>query len=311
MKPTLRQLEYIVAVAEHGTFSEAAIQSNVSQPSLSAQIKDVEEYLGTPLIERSRTGARMTPFGDMFVSRARIILRQVDALRTLSREISGTLAGRYTLGTLPTVGPYLLPQAAQRLHQSYPDLRLEIREERTTDLHDDLLRGVLDMVISTPEDHPGTTSIPIVKENIYICVASDDALASSRDPINLRALKGRELLTLGYGHKFAVVVQGLATKAGGVTQNAYEGRSLDAIRQMAYMGGAVAVFPSLYAISEAKKDKDLIVRRIDDPLAQRQISLIWRSTSPLSQVFNTIGKHFSDTAASIMREPALQPSSRS
>lgn len=300
MRPTLRQMQYLVAVAETGTISEAAARTNVSQPSLSAQLKDMEEYLGATLLERSRSGATLTPFGKEFVARARIILSQVQALQVLAKDVEGSLAGIVRLGTLPTVGPYLLPRATRALHTSYPDLKLEVREERTIDLHADLQSGVLDLIISTPEDHPGTQSMPIVQENIYICVAPDDPLAESREKIPLAALKGRELMTLGYGHKFAVVVQTLAANAGAITRNAYEGTSLDAIRQMAYMGVGIGVLPSLYAISEAKRDPDLIVRQIDHPLAQRQISLIWRDTSPLQEKFTTIGKLIAQVAADIM-----------
>ncbi len=293
-------MQYLVAVADTGTISEAAQRTHVSQPSLSAQLKDMEEYLGATLLERSRSGATLTPFGKEFVARARIILSQVQALQVLAKDVEGSLAGIVRLGTLPTVGPYLLPQATRALHTTYPDLKLEVREERTIDLHADLQSGVLDLIISTPEDHPGTQSMPLIKENIYICVAPDDPLASSRKKVPLDALKGRELMTLGYGHKFAVVVQNLAAQAGAITRNAYEGTSLDAIRQMAYMGVGIGVFPSLYAISEAKRDPDLIVRQIDHPLARRQISLIWRETSPLSQKFKMIGQHFTETAKTIM-----------
>lgn len=300
MRPTLRQMEYLVAVADTGTISEAAKRTHVSQPSLSNQLKDMEEFLGAPLLERSRNGAALTPFGTIFVARVRIILNQVQSLKVLAKDAEGSLAGTVRLGTLPSIGPYLLPMAARALHKTYPDLKLEVREERTIDLHADLMSGVLDIIISTPEDHPGTKSIPVVEENIYICIAPDDPLAKTRGKISLSALKGRELMTLGYGHKFAVVVQNLAATAGAVTRNAYHGTSLDAIRQMAYMGVGIAVLPSLYAISEAKRDPDLIVRPIDHPLAKRQISLMWRETSPLNDKFKTIGEHMARTAQDIM-----------
>jgi len=300
MRPTLRQMEYLVAVAETGTISEAASKTNVSQPSLSAQLKDMEDFLGATLLERSRSGATLTPFGKIFVDRARIILTQVRSLQVLAKDVEGSLAGIVRLGTLPTVGPYLLPRATRKLHRLYPELKMEVREERTIDLHEDLMSGVLDLIISTPEDHPGTMSMPVVRENIYICVAPDDPLAQSRDKVPLAALSGREFMTLGYGHKFAIVVQNLAVNAGAITRNAYEGTSLDAIRQMAYMGVGVGVFPSLYAISEAKRDKDLIVRQIDHPLAQRQISLIWRQSSPLEDKFRVIGQQIAELAEQII-----------
>lgn len=300
LKPTLRQMEYLVAIAETGTFSEAAKRTNVSQPSLSAQIKDMEMHIGIPLMERGRHGALLTPLGKDMVVRSRMVLRQVEEMKVIGREAEGTLAGRVKLGVLPTVGPYLLPQATQVLHKSYPDLRLFVREERTVDLQEHLSSGQFDMIISTPEDHPNTKSLPIVKENIYICIAPDDDLASSRDPVKLKELKGREFLTLGHGHKFATVVKSLAARAGATTSGEYEGTSLDAIRQMASMGGSIAVLPSLYAISEAKRDPQLIVRAIKDPHAARKIDLIWRHSSPLAGKFEKMGHVFTDVARAIM-----------
>jgi len=301
MKPSLRQLQYLVAIAETGTMSEAAIRTNVSQPSLSIQVKDMEDQIGAPLVERSRKGTYLTPLGEEFVIRARIILRQVEDLKSLARESGGSLAGRVRLGVLPTVGPYLLPQATRKLHAAYPELRLNVREERTVDLHTHLSDGRFDMIISTPEDHPGTQSFPLLQENIYICVAPDDELAQRRGSIALEDLEGRVFLTLGYGHKFTTVVKNLATKAGASTNANYEGTSLDAIRQMASMGGRnIAILPSLYAISEAKRDPDLFVRPIAHPLARRHISLMWRESSPMSAKFKTLGAVFEQIAKDIM-----------
>lgn len=300
MKPSLRQLQYLVAISETGTMSEAAKRTFVSQPSLSIQVKDMEQQLGAPLVERSRKGAILTPLGVEIVSRARIILRQVEDLKAMARESSGSLAGRVKLGVLPTVGPYLLPQAVRRLHETYPELRLTVREERTIDLEAHLSDGRFDVIISTPEDHPGTRSHFIVQENIYICVAPDDDLARDTGPVMIDRLKGREFLTLGPGNKFTTVVKNLAGLAGATTGGAYEGTSLDAIRQMSSMGGSIAVLPSLYAISEAKRDSQLIVRPINHPLAQRKIALIWRETSPMEKKFNTLGDVLEQIASEIM-----------
>ena len=300
MKPTLRQMEYLVAIADTGTFGEAAKRTFVSQPSLSAQIKDMEAHIGIQLLERGRHGALLTPVGVEMVARARIVLRQVEEMKVLGREAEGTLAGRVKLGVLPTVGPYLLPQATRRLHEDYPDLRLFVREERTSDLQDHLTSGLFDVVLSTQEDHLEAMSMPIVRENIYICVAPDDALAGSRAPVSIEELKGREFLTLGHGHRFATIAKNLASLAGGSTHGEYEGTSLDAIRQMSAMGGGIAILPSLYAISEAKRDPQLIVRPINHPLAQRQIDLIWRQSSPLAAKFGKIGQAFADVANDIM-----------
>lgn len=296
MKPTLRQLQYLVAIDEAGTFSGAAKLAHVSQPSLSTQLRDMEEVLGATLVERGRGGAPLTPIGEELAARARIILRDMDAFRTTAREAGQTLAGRIRLGTLPSIGPYLLPLAVRRLHRLYPDLRIVVREERTVDLHAHLEDGRLDVIISTPEDHPVMKNMTLFHEYLYIGVAPDDPLANGQGPVSIADLKGRDLLTLGYGHKLSALVHRIADLAGAHISTEYEGTSLDAVRQMAAMGGSVAVMPSLYMRSEAYDDPGLVVRQIDSELAERDISLLWRPTSPLSAKFQTVGELLTQAA---------------
>lgn len=302
MKPTLRQLQYLVAIDETGSFSGAARHTHVSQPSLSNQIMDMEAVLGVKLVERGRGGAPLTPVGAELVARARIILRDMEAFKTLAREAGHTFAGKIRLGTLPSIGPYLLPLAMRNLHKSYPQMRILVREERTLDLQRDLENGHLDMIISTPEDHVGMKGFELFEEQLFIGVAPDDPLAQGQGDVKLEELKGRDLLSLGYGHKLAVVVQQLADLAGGRVSAEYEGTSLDAIRQMAEMGGAVAVMPSLYTSSEAREDPGIITRRIDHPQARRAISLLWRPSSPLSNKFVAIGETLK-AASKILIQP--------
>tara|TARA_R110002051_G_scaffold90565_1_gene159530 strand:- start:30556 stop:31491 length:936 start_codon:yes stop_codon:yes gene_type:complete len=302
MRPTLRQLQYIVAVAESGRFRDAATQLGVSQPSLSEQISDAEAQLGVTLIERARTGAVLTPAGVEIVRRARIILTHVEDLKTVARQSAGDLAGRYRLGTLPTIGPYLLPSAVRELHQLYPDLRMGVREERTIDLDEKLNDGRLDMIISTAEDHLNSESMQLFDEQLYVCTASDDPIGQGDGPLKISALKGREVLSLGYGHRLSTVVQKLAEAAGAHVSTEYEGTSLDAIRQMAGMGAGIAIVPSLYAVMEANKDPHQIVRPIDHPLARRQISLVWRAGSPLEQNIQKLGLVFRDVAADLLAQ---------
>lgn len=303
MKPTLRQLQYLVAIDEAGTFSGAAKLAHVSQPSLSTQLRDMEDVLGTTLVERGRGGAPLTPIGEELAARARIILRDMDAFRTTAREAGQTLAGRIRLGTLPSIGPYLLPLAVRRLHKLYPDLRIIVREERTLDLNAHLEDGRLDVAISSPEDHPSMRHITLFHEQLYIGVAPDDPLALGTGAVAVSELAGRDLLTLGYGHKLSVLVARLAELAGAQISSEYEGTSLDAVRQMAAMGGSVAVMPSLYMRSEASDDPGLVVRPIDAPVAERDIALVWRPTSPLSEKFAMIGEILGVAARELMAEP--------
>jgi len=302
MKPTLRQLQYLVAIDEAGTFSGAAKLCNVSQPSLSTQLRDMEEVLGTTLVERGRGGAPLTPIGDVLAARARIILRDMDAFRTAAREAGQTLAGRIRLGTLPSIGPYLLPLAVRKLHKLYPDLRIVVREENTVDLQSHLEDGHLDVIISTPEDHPAMRSMTLFHEHLYIGVAPDDPLASSNGAVTLADLAGRDLLTLGYGHKLSILVARVAEVAGAQVSSEYEGTSLDAVRQMAAMGGSVAVMPSLYMLSEAREDPGIVVRPINAQIAERNIALMWRPTSPLSGKFQAVGEILAEAAGELMRD---------
>lgn len=302
MKPTLRQLQYLVAIDEAGTFSGAAKLSNVSQPSLSTQLRDMEEVLGATLVERGRGGAPLTPIGLELAGRARIILRDMDAFRTTAREAGQTLVGRIRLGTLPSIGPYLLPLAVRRLHRLYPGLRIIVREERTVDLQAHLEDGRLDVIISSPEDHPAMRHMTLFHEQLYIGVAPDDPLAHGKGPISINELAGRDLLTLGYGHKLSVLVARLAEIAGAQISSEYEGTSLDAVRQMAAMGGSVAVMPSLYMRSEAREDPGIVVRPINAPVAERDIALVWRPTSPLSSKFQTVGEVLAQAARDLLSD---------
>lgn len=300
MRPTLRQLQYLVAIAETGKFGEAAKRTNVSQPSLSAQIADMEEYLGSTLIERGRHGALLTPIGEEAVRRARMILRDVEDLKAVLSSDGGSLTGRIRLGVLPTIGPYLLPSVTRHLHAKYPEFRLSVREERSIDLDAHLQDGRFDTVISTADDHPNAEATPLFEESLWVCAAPDDPIAASAGDVRLANLKGRQLISLGVNHRLNHKIQAIADAAGAHVSSEYEGTSLDAIRQMAEMGAGVAVFPSLYALTEARRDPDLVVRRIDDPLARREISLIWRHTSPLKERLLQLAEELRSAASAIL-----------
>jgi LysR family hydrogen peroxide-inducible transcriptional activator len=301
MRPTLRQLQYITAIADTGRFGEAAKLLNVSQPSLSAQVADLEGQLGVLLVERGRSGALMTPAGEEVVRRARLILRDVAELKASAGGSEHGLSGRLRLGVLPTIGPYLLPLVTREMHRSFPQLRLSVREERTVDLDTHLNNGGFDTVISTAEDHPDTQHAPLFWEKLYICAPPEDRLAKTSGPVSLQELAGHDLLTLGQGHRLDAIIRRIAETAGARVSHEYEGTSLDAIRQMAEMGAGVAILPSLYALTEARRDPLLAVRQIDDPIASRCISLIWRDTSPLQPGLRLMAQILARAAGNLLQ----------
>lgn len=273
MRPTLRQLEYIVAVAESGQVGLAAAQMNVSQPSLSAQLAEVESDLGVTLFQRGRAGAKITPVGEEIVRRARQILHELQDLRAAAHG-GGIFQGRLRLGVLPSIGPYLLPGVVRRLHKEHPSFRLIVREESTRDLDEGLRSGRLDMIISTPEDHPGARKAHLFTERLWVAMALDHPIAQDREHVTLTDLKGQTFLTLGAKHRLSHIVAGLAATAGGRVSDEYEGTSLDAIRLMAATGAGIAILPSIYAWTEARRGTDVSLLVLDDSAASRDIALI-------------------------------------
>lgn len=301
LRPTLRQMQYLVAIADTGKFGDAARALNVSQPSLSAQVAEMEASLGVQLVERSRRGAMLTVAGEELVRRARNILREVEDLKAVAKFGRAELSGRLRLGVLPTVGPYLLPSASRELHKRFPDLRLSVREERTVDLDEHLQAGEFDTIISSAIDHENVHHEPLFSERLYVCAPAEDPLSQGEGPVRLKELKGHSLLTLGQGHRLHAIIREVAAASGAVVSSEYEGTSLDAIRLMAEMGAGVAILPSLYALSEARRDRGLNARMIDHPLARREISLIWRDTSPLAAGLLALAAPLRSAADKILR----------
>lgn len=300
MRPSIRQLQYLVAIADTGRFTEAAKRMHISQPSLSNQLAEMEAELSCALVERGRNGAFLTPIGEEVAKRARFILSEVEDIRAVTRETANGLAGRIRLGVLPSVGPYLLPTATKSLHEKFPELRLSVHEERTVDLETHLTSGQFDIIMSTSDAHITHKSINLFNEDLWICAASDDPLTHEKGKLPLSSLANRSILGLGPGHRFSQLVEELARKAGAHISEEYQGTSLDAIRQMALMGAGIAILPSLYVKVEAQRDKDITLRQIDDPLASRSISLIWREKSPLSQKFEILADNFKLTANKLL-----------
>ncbi|WP_170394370.1 hydrogen peroxide-inducible genes activator [Ruegeria arenilitoris] len=293
MRPTLRQMEYIVAVHQLGSFGLAAETLHVSQPSLSSQVATVETDLGVRLFERGRAGARTTARGLEFVTRARHILSEAEALRG-SMLSDLPFGGRLRLGVLPSIGPYLLPQAIKSLHEAEPDLRVIVREENTLSLDEGIRNGRFDAIISTPEDHPNTFQHQLFIEPLWVAVAQDHPLAGSAQ-VAAEDLEGQRLLTLDTGHRLARIVYGIAGASGATVSNDYEGTSLDSIVLMAATGAGIGILPDLFARRQGIHRSEVCVMPLVMPDADRTISILVPSDRP---------EHFSGVLATILRSAA-------
>ena len=190
----------------------------------------------------------------------------------------------------------------RELHTRFPDLRLSVNECDTLELDRGLRDARFDIVISTPGDHPGLQSIDLFEEKLWVCGPPEDLPLGDAGPVRLSQLSKRPFLTLGAGHRLSKLIGEIAREAGTTISAEYEGSSLDAARQMAVMGAGYAILPSLYALSEAKRDPDFIVREIDHPQCCRRIGLIWRPSSPLAREFQEVAKLMQSVAERLLLE---------
>jgi LysR family hydrogen peroxide-inducible transcriptional activator len=279
MRPTLRQMEYVVTIHRLGRFGLAAELLNVSQPSLSAQLAAIENELGVVLFERGRTGVRTTAKGEDFVKHAQKILSAVEDLRHKMQSTS-PFDGRLKLGVLPSLAPYLLPRVVKRIHQKQPDLRIIVREESTKTLETGLKAGEFDAIISTPEDHPNTIQHSLFQEPFWIAAATDDPILAQDGPIDITQLTNRRLLTLDNGHRLAKIVYDLAAQVNATVSDDFEGTSLQSVLLMAATGAGIGIIPELFARQNMREREEICVRPINAPDIARRIAVLFRTGTP-------------------------------
>lgn len=299
--PTLRQLEYLVAVTDARHFGRAAAAANVSQPTLSQQIKALEARLGITLIERGDSPVQLTPVGREIAERARKLLISVADLRDLARRSKTGFAGTIRFGVTPTIGPYLMPSVVARLHRDYPDMRLHMREGIPDDQVAELRRGALDLVLSPlPVAGSDLEIEPLFREPLHLVAAPDDPLAG-KSLLRKSDLAGAGLLTLDRRHHFHRQAQQICEELGAEILMDYEGTSLDSLRQMAGSGLGLAILPELYLRSEV--GGEYMVRRLEvsDWTATRSIAAIWRHRAAYGESYRLIAQAVAEEARRMLR----------
>ena len=288
-RPTLRQLEYFASVVEAEHFGRAAEKVHATQPTLSAQIRVMEERLGTKLLQRGGSGVWPTPIGERLYRRAREILTQVDQLVDEASRVRGNLGGVLRMGMKPTFGPYFMPSILPGLRDRFPELELFVREDRPSELVAGVADGQLDLALTTTLSGDDRLAwMPLVEELLLVGMAQDHPLAA-RDKLRARDLKGQRMLTLGGGHGLNQAVQQLAEEVGAEIMHGYEGTSLDGLRQMVAMNMGISVFPALYARFEIAGTQGIVVRRVDDIAGQREVGLLMRKDSVRLDDFSAFG----------------------
>src|SRR6266849_2651038 len=200
---SLRQLEYAVAVADTLNFRKAAERCNVSQPSLSVQLAQLEEAIGVRLFERDRRRVLLTAHGGDVIARARELLRYADDVESSARRGADPFAGTMRIGIIPTVSPYLLPRVAPMLRRKYPQLHVLWREEKTAVLSDQLESGALDAMLVAKEAHLGDVDVEVIAHDRFMLAAPrTHPLMRNPRPVRASELRGENVLLLEDGHCF-------------------------------------------------------------------------------------------------------------
>ena len=274
---TLQDLRYVVALAEHGHFGRAATACDVSQSTLSTQIKNLETELGVKLFERTTKSVSVTSVGHEIAGRARQVLEEVDAIISVGQRISGPLSGRFSLGVIPTLGPYVLPWLVPALKKTYPDLRLALREDLTAPLLERLGSHRLDaalMALPVPDGRLET--LALFDEPFWFAEPKSRRTAPTKI-MREDELRGQRLLLLTEGHCLrdqALAICGIPDQED---EGDFRATSLETILQMVATGLGSTLLPAM-ACGDART-RSVATRPLEAGVGRR-IGLVWRRSYP-------------------------------
>lgn len=276
----LRDLEYLVALAEHQHFGRAAAASYVSQPTLSTQIKKLESELGVDLVERGSRRVLLTAAGEQVVSRARAVLAQTQEIREVARTARDPRSGRLRLGMFPTLGPYLLPHVVPGLRERLPDLRLLLTEAKTRELVDQLHEGVLDAaLIAQPVLDDALHAESLFREGFVLAIPATHPLADPGREVTTGSLRGEELLLLDEGHCLRDQALDVCRTTGATEQSGFQATSLETLRHMVAAGVGVTLLPRLAVSAPSTIPEGVVLRELGQDPPHRDVALVWRRSS--------------------------------
>lgn len=290
----LRDLRYLVAVAEHRHFGRAAEASFVSQPTLSTQLKKLERELGIQLVERSSRGVMLTDVGEEVAERARLILGEADEIRSLARRAQDPEAGTVRLGLFPTLAPYLLPHVVPDVRAAFPALELLLVEEKTEVVLERLRKGRLDVgVLALPVADDQLHVEPLFTEDFVLAVPADHPLAAAGS-VDVSLLEDEHLLLLEEGHCLRDQALEVCRLHGAQERSGFRATSLETLRQMVAAGVGITLLPELAVQPPVSPSPDIALVRFVEPVPRREIAMLWRRTNPYRDFFPRLAAAFRD-----------------
>jgi LysR family hydrogen peroxide-inducible transcriptional activator len=291
---TLRQLQYLLALAKYGHFGRAAEACAVTQPALSMQIRDLERKLGIAVVERRPGEVALTDVGREIARRAEDVLTASRDLVDFARHRSGLLTGRLTLGVIPSLAPYLLPRILPELQTRFPDLRLELRETQTRQLVEDIKRGTLDTaMLALPVGEPDIDTIELFEDLFLLAVPSDDPRVETKR-VAVDDIDQTKLILLEEGHclrdqALAFCATAARSRSNGIGGTAFGASSLATVMQMVAGGYGITLIPQIAADVERRNGRVKFLR-LENPQPGRSIGLVFRRTSPRKADFAALGE---------------------
>jgi len=295
--PTLRQLGYLLSLAEHQHFGRAAEHCLVTQSTLSAGIRELETVLGTTLVDRGTRNAALTPMGERIVERAREVMRAAHALADDANAGTEPLSGLLRLGVIPTIGPYLLPRSLPSLRAQHPRLRLYLREDQTARLLGLLTRDRLDAaIIALPYALHELASYTLGQDPLLVACPQDHPFANGCD-VDPADLAREPLLLLEDGHCLREHALTSCRLLPGQADGDLQATSLSTLVQMVANGLGVTLIPHLAVDVETRREPGIVVRPIRGATPARELALVWRAGSPRASDLRLLGERLAATLA--------------
>ncbi|WP_144821353.1 hydrogen peroxide-inducible genes activator [Marinobacter piscensis] len=294
---TLTELRYVVMLARERHFGRAAERCHVSQPTLSVAVKKLEDELGIPLFERSKSSIQVTETGQRIVEQAQRVLDQVGVIRDMAQDGKNQLSSPLKVGAIYTIGPYLFPHLLPELRRAAPEMPLYIEEGYTANLRQKLRQSELDAVIvALPFDEAEVLTLPLYDEPFVVLLPADHHLAQKKE-VTGEELAREQLLLLGPGHCFRdQVLESCPPLVDAITQRAdtdspalvTEGSSLETIRHMVASGLGITVIPLSAATAMRYQEDVLVTRPFASPVPSRTVALAWRVTFPRPKAIDVL-----------------------
>jgi LysR family hydrogen peroxide-inducible transcriptional activator len=291
MSPSIKQLRYLCAVAEHKHFTKAADACFVTQSTLSAAIAELESQLDAKVFERNKKSVLITPLGEKLLKQARVILGDVEDFVALARAYAEPLSGDLRLGVIPTIGPFLLPPMLSSLRRKFPKLKLFLKEEMSAQLERQLQQGQLDLIIlALPYALPDMEVISLCKDEFLLCLPPGHAFENLKQ-VEQKQLRGESLLLLEEGHCLRDHALEACQLKAAATDIVYQGNSLHTLVQMVANGLGLTLLPAMSVAADVLGDTHLIIKHFSNENVDREIGMAWRKTDPRRDDYLLLAEH--------------------